>query len=256
MKIDKIFVTGGSQCIGGGFNWDKVIDIYKTQLNININNRFDITYPKLVGNYFNCDIIFEGEFGGSINRLINKTYDYIFNNDVTNTLFIIEMPPGWRDEFYSVELNRNVNMTIGNILSPDDETDVACGNDVKDLHKIHKDISNYFYKFVDYNKDRKKWMNSIMGLLSYLKLNNLNYILIDSGDFQTYLRNYNLNENDYNLLWFDNGNAMNNWINDHNLTIKKETNGLSNDEHMGIKGHQLVAEKIIKYVEENKTSFS
>ena len=37
---------------------------------------------------------------------------------------------------------------------------------------------------------------------------------------------------------------------------KKETNGLSNDEHMGIKGHQLVAEKIIKYVEENKARIS
>lgn len=255
MKINKIFVTGGSHCIGGGFNWTKTIEIYES-LGINIDSRFDVTYPKIVGNYFNCDVIFEGDFGGSVNRMINKTYDYIFNNDTKDTLFILEIPPGWRDEFYSVELNRYVNMTIGNILSPDDETDVACGNNVNDLHRIHKDVTNYFYKFVDYDKDRKKWMNGIMGLLSYLKLNNLKYILIDSGDFQTYIRVNNLNEGDYNFLWFDNGNAMNNWINDKSLTIKKETNGLSNDEHMGIKGHQLVAKKIIKYVEENKARIS
>jgi hypothetical protein len=255
MKINKIFVTGGSHCIGGGFNWNKTIEIYES-LGINVGSRFDVTYPKIVGNYFNCDVIFEGEFGGSVNRMINKTYDYIFNNDTKDTLFILEIPPGWRDEFYSVELNRYVNMTIGNILSPDDETDVACGNNVNDLHRIHKDVTNYFYKFVDYDKDRKKWMNGIMGLLSYLKLNNLKYILIDSGDFQTYIRVNNLNESDYNFLWFDNGNAMNNWINEKSLTIKKETNGLSNDEHMGIKGHQLVAEKIIKYVEENKARIS
>jgi hypothetical protein len=255
MKINKIFVTGGSHCIGGGFNWNKTIEIYKS-LGINVGSRFDVTYPKIVGNYFNCDVIFEGEFGGSVNRMINKTYDHIFNNDTKDTIFILEIPPGWRDEFYSVELNRYVNMTIGNILSPDDETDVACGNNVNDLHRIHKDVTNYFYKFVDYDKDRKKWMNGIMGLLSYLKLNNLKYILIDSGDFQTYIRVNNLNESDYNFLWFDNGNAMNNWINEKSLTIKKETNGLSNDEHMGIKGHQLVAEKIIKYVEENKARIS
>jgi len=253
--MNKIFVTGGSHCIGGGFNWDHVINFYRDN-GYNINNRYDITYPKLVAEKFNCEVIFEGDFGGSVTRLINKTYDFIFNNDVKDTLFIIEMPPGWRDEFYSIDLNRNVNMTIGNILSPDDETDVACGHDVKDLHKIHKDISNYFYKFIDYEKEKKKWMNGIMGLLSYFKLNNLDYILIDSGDFQSYLRNYNLKEDDYNFLWFDNGNAMNNWINEKKLTIKHETNGLSYDEHLGIEGHKLVAEKIINYVKENKTYFS
>lgn len=253
--MKKIFVTGGSHCIGGGFNWKHVLSVYQN-IGYDITNQYDITYPKLVSENFNCDVIFEGDFGGSINRLINKTYDYIFNNDVKDTLFIIEMPPGWRDEFYSIELNRSVNMTIGNILSPDDETDVACGYDVKDLHKIHKDISNYFYKFVDYEKERKKWMNGIMGLLSYFKLNKLKYILIDSGDFQNYLRNHNLKEDDYNFLWFDNGNAMNNWINEKKLTIKCETNGLSNDEHLGIKGHKLVSEKIINYINENKTFIS
>jgi hypothetical protein len=249
MTIDKIFVTGGSHCIGGGFNWDKTIDVYKS-FGKTIDNRFDVTYPRIVGNHFNCDVIFDGEFGGSVNRLINKTYDYIFNNDVKNTLFILEIPPGWRDEFYSIELNRHVNMTIGNILSPDDETDVACGNNVNDLHRIHGDITNYFYKFVDYNIDRKKWMNGIIGLLSYFKLNDLKYIIIDSGDFQRHLRDYKINEDNYNFLWFDNGNAMNNWINEKKLTIKVETNNLSNDEHMGIKGHQMVADKIINYLNE------
>jgi hypothetical protein len=247
MKVNKIFVTGGSHCIGGGFNWEKVIKIYQN-IGFDIKNRFEITYPQLVANYFETDVIFEGDFGGSINRLISKTYDYIFNNNVKDTLFIIEMPPGWRDEFYSIELNRSVNITIGNILSPDDETDVACGYDVKDLHKIHKDISNYFYKFVDYDRERRKWMNGIMGLLSYFKLNNLKYILIDSGDFQNYLRINNIKEEDYNFLWFDNGYAMNNWINEKKLTIRIETNGLSNDEHMGIQGHRLVCENIIKYI--------
>jgi len=254
--ISKIFVSGGSHCIGGGFNWEEVVNVYRTEMNINIENRFNITYPRLIANYFNSDVIFEGEFGGSINRMIRKTYEYIFNNDVIDTLFILEVPPGWRDEFYSNELNRNINMTIGNILSPDDNTDVASGNDVKDLHKIHKEITNYFYNFIDYEIDKRKWMYNLVGLLSYFKLHNLKYIMIDNGDFQQFLKSQNKSEDDYNLLWFDKGNALNNWINDIGLTIKIETNNKSNDEHLGIKGHQMVAEKIINYVKENKSSFS
>lgn len=255
MKINKIFVSGGSHCIGGGFNWESVLNIYQKNGYV-INNRFDVTYPKLVANHFNCDVIFEGDFGGSINRMIRKTYEYIFNNETSETLFIFEIPPGWRDEFYSIKLKRYVNMTIGNILSPDDESDVAGGNDPNDIKLIHKNISDYFYNFVDYDIDIKKWMFELVGLFSYLRLKTISYIIIDNGDFQNFLRLNNKPEDEYNFLWFNNGNAMHNWINDEKLTIKLETKGESNDEHLGMKGHQLVADKIIKYVKENKSSFS
>lgn len=253
--MNKIFVSGGSHCIGGGFNWSNVIEIYK-QNGYDIKNRYDITYAKILANHFNFDIIFEGEFGGSVNRMVRKTYEYIFQNRGNETLFIFEVPPGWRDEFHSNELKRLVNMTIGNIYSPHDETDVSCGHNPNDMILIHKNITNYFYNFVDYDFDVNKWMLSLFGLISYIKLKNYKYILIDSGDFQKFLRKNNENESEYNFLWFDKGNAMNNWINDHELTIKKETNGLSNDEHLSIHGHKLVAEKIINYINENKTFFS
>lgn len=246
--MKKIFVSGGSHCIGGGFNWDEVIKVYENKGHV-IKNRHDITYPQLVANYFNVEVIFEGAFGGSINRMIRKTYEYILENDVKDVLFILELPPGWRDEFYSNELNRMVNITIGNVLSPDDNTEVANGYDMNDLHKIHKNISDYFYSFIDYNIDRKKWMMNLLGLLSYFKLNNLKYIVIDTGDFQNFLRTNSKSENEFSLLWFNNGNAMHNWINDEKLTIKCETEGLSGDEHLGLYGHRLVADKIINYIE-------
>lgn len=255
MKINKLFVSGGSHCIGGGFNWENVLNVYRNK-GYKINSRFDITYPMLIANHFNYHVIFEGDFGGSVNRMIRKTYEYIFNNNSENTFFIFEIPPGWRDEFYSVELKRNINITIGNILSPDDESDVASGNDPNDIKRIHKNITDYFYNFVDYDIDRKKWMSQLVGLFSYLKLKNIPYLIIDNGDFQNFLKLNNISEHEYNFLWFNKGNAMHNWINDEKLTIKLETNGEVNDEHLGIKGHQLVANKIIEYVEENKTFFS
>ncbi len=253
--MKKIFVSGGSHCIGGGFNWQHVRDIYE-KLNIEIKNQYDVTYPKIVAEHFQSEIIFEGDFGGSINKMIRKTYEYIFSQNFIDTFFIFEVPPGWRDEFYSNNLKRMVNMTIGNVLSPDDETELASGYNSNDMHLIHKDISNYFYNFVDYELDKRKWFMNFIGLLSFLKLNQINYLIIDTGDFQQFLNKNKINENTYNFLWFDNGDAMHNWINNHKLTIKLETNNISNDEHLGIKGHQLVANKIIEYVEKNKTSFS
>lgn len=253
--MKKIHISGGSHCIGGGFNWKNIIDIYK-QIGYDINHQYDVTYSKILGNHYNCEVIYNGDYGGSVNKMVRVTYEYIFKNGGNDTLFIFEVPPGWRDEFYSNELKRNINMTIGNIMSPHDETDFACGYDKNDMVSIHKNISDYFYNFVNYEIDLYKWMYNFYGLISFLKLNNYNHIIIDSGDLQKFMRKYGIDEHDYNLLWFDNGNAMNNWMNEKGLTIKVETNNMSNDEHLGIEGHKLVAKKIISFINENKTYFS
>jgi len=257
MDIKKIYISGGSQCIGGGFNWPEVKKVYKEVFNLEIENHLDVAYPTIVGKHFNVPVVNEGDFGGSVHRLLRLTYDYIFKNinDLNDTLFIIEIPPGWREEVYSNELKRMVNMTIGNILSPDDPTDFAGGHDKKDLHKIHKVISSYFEAFVDYDLELDKWMRGILGLLSYFKLNNLKYILIDTGDFQHFLFR-NKVKGDYNYIWFEGPNwpynttPMTHWLNEQKLLIKDETNGLATDEHMGIEAHKIVANHIINYVNE------
>jgi hypothetical protein len=144
--ISKIFVSGGSQCIAGGFLHEEVKKVYNENFNIEINNHLDYAYPNILAKKLNVDIINEGASGGSITRMIRKTYEYITKNkkDINETLFIFEVPPGWRDEYYSNELNRYVNMTIGNICSPHDITDAANGHNPNDIFKIHKDISNFF----------------------------------------------------------------------------------------------------------------
>lgn len=248
MPIKKIYVSGGSQCIGAGFMWDKVKKIYKNN-NIVIENHFDFAYPNILAKKLNVEITNDGAPGGSITRMIRKTYEYIFNNNIEDTLFILEVPPGWRDEFYSNEYKRYFNMTIGNILSPNDETDVACGNNVDDLRSIHKNFTDYFYNFIDDKLHQEKMMLNLLGLLSYFKLNNINYLLIDSGDFHTYLfrRNQPL---DYNFVWFSDKfeRPMWEWAEKENYLIKNETNGKSNDEHMGVEANKMVADKLYKII--------
>jgi hypothetical protein len=246
--INKIYINGGSQCIAAGFIWKDVKKIYGER-GVIIENHLEFSYPLFLSKKLNVDLVNEGSPGGSINRMIRTTYDFIFNNKTDDTLIILEIPPGWRDEFYSKELGRYVNMTIGNILSPDDKTEVACGHNEKDLHKIHKDITNYFYNFIDYDLELEKNMINLLGFLSYLKLNNIQYLLIDTGDFHTYLFRKKLPSN-YNFVWFHDRYplAFWEWININKLTIEHETNGLSNDQHMGIEGNKLLAEKLYKII--------
>jgi hypothetical protein len=245
--INKIFVSGGSQCIGGGFINDDVKKAYNEKFNIKIDNNLDFAYPNILAKKLGVDIVNEGAPGGSITRMIRKTYEYIFKNkkDIDKTLFIFEVPPGWRDEYYSNELKRYVNMTIGNIYSPADQTDAANGHNPKDIFKIHKDISNFFYNFIDDDLHKTKMMMNLLGFMSYIKSNKLNYILNDTGDFDTFLSRNNL-ERDYNFVWFSKSfeYPMWQWAGEQKLLIKHETNSLSNDEHMGIKGNELMATKL------------
>ena len=106
--INKIFVSGGSQCIGGGFINDDVKKAYNEKFNIKIDNNLDFAYPNILAKKLGVDIVNEGAPGGSITRMIRKTYEYIFKNkkDIDKTLFIFEVPPGWRDEYYSNKLKR------------------------------------------------------------------------------------------------------------------------------------------------------
>lgn len=250
--INNIFVSGGSQCIGGGFIWDDVKKVYQNK-NIHINNNLDVSYPKLLSDKLGVSLINEGAPGGSITRMIRKTYEFLFNNEYENTLIILEVPPGWRDEYYSNELKRHVNMTIGNVLSFDEDTDIACGNSPDDIKKIHKDVTNHFYNFIDDKLHKEKMMLNLLGLISYLKLKNIKHLIIDTGDFDTFLSIRNQSR-DYNFVWFSDKfeYPMWQWINENKLTIQDETEGLSNDQHMGIEGNKMVADKLYKMLMNEK----
>lgn len=251
--IKKIFISGGSQCIGGGFIWDDVKKLYLDK-GIIINNNLDIAYPKLLADKLGVELINEGAPGGSITRMIRKTYEFLFNEANTEDLLVIlEVPPGWRDEYYSVEYRRFFNITIGNIISINDNTDVASGHSPNDYKSIYKNVTNHFFNFIDENIHLEKMMLNLLGLISYLKINNIKYLLIDTGDFDTFMMRRKQSRM-FNHVWFSEKfeYPMWQWINENKLLIKDETNGLSNDEHMGIEGNKLVADKLFKIITNEK----
>ena len=248
MYFDKIYSNGCSFSCAGGLNWEEVKFQYKNKLNITIHNHLDFAYPNILAKKYEIDIINDAVPGGSLNRMIRKTYNHIFNNtdSLKDTLFILELPPMWRDEFYSNKLDRLVNITWGTIKHPDtDLTNIRNGYDVSDILAIHKDLENYFKNFIDIDFEEKKSMKNMLGLLSYLIINNLNYILIDCTGFDDFLKKNGLKD-DYNFLWFD-SKKMHHWIDDNQLRISDELD-IEIDRHAGINGNKIIAEKLEEYI--------
>jgi hypothetical protein len=248
VNFKNLYVNGCSFSCGNGLDLIEIKQLYKDKLSIDIDNHLNFAYPNILAKKYNLSIINEAVPGGSLNRMIRKTYNYIFNNvDIlSDTLFVLEIPPMWRDEFYSNKLDRLINVTWGTLKHPhSDLTNIRNGYDVSDILSIHGDLENYFKNFVDIDFEEKKSMKNMLGLLSYLIINNLNYILIDCSGFDDFLKKNGLKD-EYNFLWFDNK-KMHHWIDDNKLRISDELN-IEIDRHAGIEGNKIIAERLEEYI--------
>jgi hypothetical protein len=250
--FDTIYANGCSFTCAGGLNFQSVRDLYKKVLNMNLNEDYlQYSYPNLIAKELKLNIINEAFHGGSINRLIRKTYQYVYDNQssVNKTLFILELPPMWRDEIYSNRFDRLMNITWGTIKFPNkDLTDVAAGYDAGDVQKISKDLQSYFYNFVNTDFEYKKSMNNLLGLISFLKVKTNNLILIDNTFFEEFLKTNNI-KHDFNFVNFDNI-QMQEWFIKNKLTINDELH-VNIDGHAGIVGNELIANVVLKYLIKN-----
>lgn len=253
-KIKNIYVNGCSFSCSGGMHWNDVRTYYKNILNIDItdDNVNDYGYANIIANKFNLKLINESIPGGSTNRLIRKTYEYIYNypNELGETIFILELPPGWRDEFYSNVLDRTINITGGLIYSPNtDLTEIANGHSPNDVKKFYNEFMNYFNNFLNLSFEETKTCNNLVGMLSFIKSKNLKYILIDGIGFEKFLKNKNTSIDEYNFCKFENQFLMHRWFEKRKLTISDEL-GVQIDGHAGILGNEKISEIVIKYINE------
>jgi hypothetical protein len=180
----KIYANGCSFTKAGGLDQLGIRKKYKKILNIDLNDDYiQYAYPNIVSKKLKVPIDNQAVSGGSVNRLIRKTYEYVYKNQstISETLFILELPTMWRDEIYSNYLDRTMNITTGII-------DSHSGID----KELLKNLQSYFYNFVNIEFDYKKTMNNLLGLMYFLKYNNLNVILLDNANFEKFLKNNKL----------------------------------------------------------------
>jgi hypothetical protein len=239
--FDRIYANGCSFTKAGGLDQSDIRQKYKKILNIELDNDFiQYAYPNIISKKLNVDIINEAKSGSSVNRLIRKTYEYIYKNQstISETLFILELPTIWRDEIYSNQLNKIINVNTS-IIQSDDILD----------EKLLKNLRLYFYEFVNIDFEYKKSMNNLLGLIYFLKHNNSNVIILDNCDFQQFLNKNNLNHN-LNFAPFDNK-LMHQWFAENKLTINDEL-GMNVDGHAGISGNEKIADIVLSYLNDNK----
>jgi hypothetical protein len=234
------------------FDETKDVDIskWKPIANYEFFNEFDWVresnnYPAFIGRELNCKITNESIFGGSLQRVIRKTYNWIFNNfdKCKDTLFILEWPSGVRGELYSEYHKRYVNYTSG--LDNFDNVSLD----------VWKSVRNFYMEFVNEEKIDELDLYTFIGLLSFLKNNNFNYLIvfIEHSTKLEEINNKFVNSliTPY-LIDFEDSedkNSLSNfYYNYHNASFANDTKKRLNDNHNSIRGSKLIAEKIIKNI--------
>ncbi len=275
MQFNKIYLNGCSFMWGMNhsnpttfpyFEETKDIDTshgthYNGQTQFNnydwVRQKYNIA-GRLKEHYTDIDIIDQSIYGGSLKRVVRKTYNWIINNyeSAKDTLFILEWPVGVRNEMYVPMQNRYVNYT-----SNFDNFD---GIDPY-IHRvmINEYAPNFFSEGILFIED----LHAIIGLLSLIKQVGGKYLLlldefpIDKYSDET-LKYINenriknlLNEFVYpyiikfNHTEKQNIKSMIEYYRDYEkATFTNDTNGNLMDDHNSLRGTKLITEQIIKNI--------
>jgi len=212
----------------------------------------DYSYPTLVANHFNLKLQDDSRYGGSLNRIIRMTWEYLMNknNDIKNTTFILEIPNGFRDEIYSEKYKRYFNITSGGLTMP---TDMTESND--EWQDIRNDVVDVYSNFFDFYEFSKKEYINFMSLVFYIKQYTNNVYLLQPYDIINKYDVYKGIVDDRNIIKLSdstfNCNEYN-FIQDmcelEKLSLGHELNNGSRDTHPGISGHKKLSEIIIKHL--------
>jgi len=208
------------------------------------------SYPTLVANKFKYNLIDESRYGGSINRIIRMCWEYIMTNNILNTIFILEIPNGFRDEIYSNKIGRYFNITSGNLYNSYDTTE-----DNAEWYDIKKDVINSYFNFCNFDEfDKKEYIN-LMGLISYIQKYTNKIYLIQPYDIIDKYNAYTKLLNDSNIIKLSDNTfksneykLIENMCKYEKLSLGDELNNGIEDTHPGIEGHKKLSEIIIKHL--------
>lgn len=255
-KFDTIYVNGCSHTAGGGLYEDTIKKYYAGEYNLSWQTERDVNFPKYLKDHFNCDLVDESMCGSGAPRLIRATYDYIFRVGIENakkTLFIFQInTPVHRLEFYCNEIN---NYLIVNVQYREDGSfeyvnavDSHSPNETKyhrDYFKktINKDMEFILSKYHEPFLYLKKIHNELIGLFSFLEMNNIEYFYgFDTGNCI-----HKLNED--RRIDIDSNQTIHEFASSNKMSLFDETNGHTIDGHPGYFAHKLFSQKLITFIE-------
>ncbi len=216
----------------------------------------DYSYPTLVSKKLNLQLVDESRYGGSINRIIRMAWDYIIkeHNFINTTIFIFEIPNGFRDEIYSSKYKKHFNITGGLLSNPEDKTEQG-----SEWYDIKKDVVNNYYNFHNFEIFDKKESINLMSLISYIKSNGGQVYLLQPADFIYRMGRYNgifsdviLDEDiiklEHKTFSQESYQLIQDFCKNEKLSIGHELNDGKEDTHPGISGHSILSEIVIKHI--------
>ena len=254
----KYLVTNGSSVTkGGGFeNYQyrqDVRDFYKSK-GIDVPIQEECTYTYHLSKLLNSQPINLAKCGSGMRRLVRTSYDWIYNNldKIEDTTFIFELQDGVRMEIFLTEYNKFgvVNGFIGEPEWGEDyhmvmnwfEDDIS----PDELTQKYKSRLNMYHQTCcswDYEEQRT-WREVNM-FFAFVEKMNLNYYvsIAEHNVDKVYTMNKNrvINLKGHTDIWT--------LAEKDKLLISNEIG--FDDNHIGLKGNKIVAEKLLEFINEN-----
>ncbi len=254
----KYLVTNGSSVTkGGGFeNYQyrqDVRDFYKSK-GIDVPIQEECTYTYHLSKLLNSQPINLAKCGSGMRRLVRTSYDWIYNNldKIEDTTFIFELQDGVRMEIFLTEYNKFgvVNGFIGepewgedyhmvmnwfeDDISPDELT-----------QKYKSRLNMYHQNFWSWDYEEQRTWREVNMFFAFVEKMNLNYYvsIAEHNVDKVYTMNKNrvINLKGHTDIWT--------LAEKDKLLISNEIG--FDDNHIGLKGNKIVAEKLLEFINEN-----
>jgi len=253
-KYNYFYVNGSSYTQGGGLEELKLRPIgatklYKEKHNVTWKNRGEVNWAARLSEIINVKCINESSCGGSPNRSVRMTYDFIHKNweDKDKFFIILEYPDSSRCDVYYKPLD---SYFIVNTYPKTEELQYA----IREYWSVNKKIKdndseyqNFFKNWVDnhFNMERKiiEDEKDFIGLYSFCKLNNIKIIVMRNNYF---LFKDLIDPNDI----IPDG-SISDWCYVNKLTIFHEVGQFDDgyiDDHPGYFGHIEYAKRLSNFL--------
>lgn len=255
-KYKYFYINGASTIEGGGLEEESikknsVIPVYKKLYNISWNNRYEVNCGQRLSEIIGIKCINESLCGGSAERVVRMTYQFIYENwsDRNKFFILIEKPDSGRYELYHKNeyyVCNSMNHNGGNerdfVFATRNYFEKIKYNQDKENQKI---FSDYHYNFYDFVEQVKKMDFAYAGLYSFCKRNDIKIFLMMPNDF-FFNENYDVDD----IVGFQDKKLSDilTFCNEKKLTITDETNGEYSDFHPGYFGHIEYAKKLAEFL--------
>lgn len=267
-RFKRIYVSGCSLTAGSGLDSDMVKEKYKELHNIEYAHEKDVTYPKYLGDFFECPVINDAKSGTGSPRLIRRAYEFIKEigfDEAKKTLFLFQVNnAAHRTEMYYKKIgdylviNPKYDLETGELKGVD-ATDNWSGTDrmydAREYFEVNEYLKNHLDSFHHPFVYENKMGDEFLGLISFLESLNIEYYyILEFHNIQDRYRMEVYNKlNKKRLLTLAGEWGVSPFTTNRKLNICDETDFVVTDSHPGVLGHKALGEQLCKELKEKLT---